>query len=140
MFFGGEVDRAKGYAQSTDRFFDRKQTDGRWRFGVVSVVGSAGMSMPGELQDPDAEAVFGNQQVVVHLRDAKRAARCGVEMDPTRCGVRGGQVRDDQFVPRMMMPLSLSYDHRLIDGADGTRFLRWIVEAIEQPLLISLEG
>jgi pyruvate dehydrogenase E2 component (dihydrolipoamide acetyltransferase) len=44
------------------------------------------------------------------------------------------------FVPRLMMPLSLSYDHRLIDGADGTRFLRWIVDAIEQPLLISLEG
>lgn len=45
-----------------------------------------------------------------------------------------------EFVPRLLMPLSLSYDHRLIDGADGTRFLRWIVEAIEQPLLISLEG
>jgi len=45
-----------------------------------------------------------------------------------------------KFEPRMLMPLSLSYDHRLIDGADGTRFLRWIVEAIEQPLLISLEG
>jgi len=47
---------------------------------------------------------------------------------------------DGQFEPRMLMPLSLSYDHRLIDGADGTRFLRWIVDAIEQPLLISLEG
>jgi len=45
-----------------------------------------------------------------------------------------------EFEPRLMMPLSLSYDHRLIDGADGTRFMRWIVEAIEQPLLISLEG
>jgi pyruvate dehydrogenase E2 component (dihydrolipoamide acetyltransferase) len=45
-----------------------------------------------------------------------------------------------EFEPRLMMPLSLSYDHRLIDGADGTRFLRWIVDAIEQPLLISLEG
>jgi pyruvate dehydrogenase E2 component (dihydrolipoamide acetyltransferase) len=38
------------------------------------------------------------------------------------------------------MPLSLSYDHRIIDGADGARFLRWIVEAIEEPMLISLEG
>jgi pyruvate dehydrogenase E2 component (dihydrolipoamide acetyltransferase) len=45
-----------------------------------------------------------------------------------------------EFEPRLLMPLALSYDHRLIDGADGTRFLRWIVEAIEQPLLISLEG
>ncbi|MDF3128625.1 2-oxo acid dehydrogenase subunit E2 [Kiritimatiellaeota bacterium B1221] len=48
--------------------------------------------------------------------------------------------QNGEFVPRLMMPLSLSYDHRLIDGADGTRFMRWIVDAIEQPLLISLEG
>lgn len=34
---------------------------------------------------------------------------------------------------RFMLPLSLSYDHRLIDGAAGARFLRWICEAIEQP-------
>ncbi len=30
--------------------------------------------------------------------------------------------RDGVFVPRMMLPLSLSYDHRVIDGADGARF------------------
>jgi pyruvate dehydrogenase E2 component (dihydrolipoamide acetyltransferase) len=48
--------------------------------------------------------------------------------------------KDGICAPRLMMPLSLSYDHRLIDGADGARFLRWIVEAIEEPMLISLEG
>ncbi len=47
---------------------------------------------------------------------------------------------DGEFKPRLMMPLSLSYDHRLIDGADGARFLRWISEALENPLLILLEG
>jgi pyruvate dehydrogenase E2 component (dihydrolipoamide acetyltransferase) len=47
---------------------------------------------------------------------------------------------DGDFEPRLMMPLSLSYDHRVIDGADGIRFLRWIVEALEQPFLLSLEG
>ena len=47
---------------------------------------------------------------------------------------------DGQFVPRLMLPLSLSYDHRLIDGADGARFLRWIAEALAQPFLLSLEG
>ena len=47
---------------------------------------------------------------------------------------------DDVFQPRLMMPLSLSYDHRLIDGADGARFLRWVAEALENPLLILLEG
>jgi len=44
------------------------------------------------------------------------------------------------FEPRLMLPLSLSYDHRVIDGADGARFLRWICNALEQPFLMSLEG
>lgn len=47
---------------------------------------------------------------------------------------------DGEFTPRLMMPLSLSYDHRIIDGADGIRFLRWIVNALENPFLLSLEG
>ena len=47
---------------------------------------------------------------------------------------------DGQFAPRLMLPLSLSYDHRLIDGADGARFLRWVAEALSQPFLLSLEG
>jgi pyruvate dehydrogenase E2 component (dihydrolipoamide acetyltransferase) len=44
------------------------------------------------------------------------------------------------FQPRLMMPLSLAFDHRVIDGADGARFLRWIIEAIQQPALLTLEG
>ena len=47
---------------------------------------------------------------------------------------------DGQFQPRLMMPLSLTYDHRLIDGADGARFLRWVCEALEKPFLLMLEG
>ncbi len=35
------------------------------------------------------------------------------------------------FVPRLMLPLSLSYDHRVIDGADGARFCKQLVEYIE---------
>ena len=48
--------------------------------------------------------------------------------------------KDGCCQPRTLLPLSLSYDHRLIDGADGARFLRWIIEAVEEPLLITLEG
>ncbi|MEW6279935.1 MAG: 2-oxo acid dehydrogenase subunit E2, partial [Candidatus Eremiobacterota bacterium] len=44
------------------------------------------------------------------------------------------------FVPRLMLPLSLSYDHRVIDGANGARFLRWVCEALEKPFLLSFEG
>jgi pyruvate dehydrogenase E2 component (dihydrolipoamide acetyltransferase) len=40
------------------------------------------------------------------------------------------------FQPRLMLPLAISYDHRLIDGADAARFLRWLAEALEQPLLL----
>jgi pyruvate dehydrogenase E2 component (dihydrolipoamide acetyltransferase) len=48
--------------------------------------------------------------------------------------------RNDKFEPRQLLPLSLSYDHRVIDGADAMRFLRWVVQAIEQPFLLSLLG
>lgn len=45
-----------------------------------------------------------------------------------------------EFEPRLMLPLSLSYDHRVIDGADAARFLRWICEAIENPMKLLVEG
>ncbi len=34
------------------------------------------------------------------------------------------------FVPRLMLPLSLSYDHRVIDGADGARFMVYLTEKL----------
>ena len=47
---------------------------------------------------------------------------------------------DGTFQPRLMLPLMISYDHRLIDGADGARFMQWLVQAFEEPFLLSLEG
>ncbi|MYA76531.1 MAG: branched-chain alpha-keto acid dehydrogenase subunit E2 [Gemmatimonadetes bacterium] len=47
---------------------------------------------------------------------------------------------DGAFQPRLMLPLMISYDHRLIDGADGARFMQWLVQAFEEPFLLSLEG
>ena len=47
---------------------------------------------------------------------------------------------DGAFQPRLVLPLSLSYDHRLIDGAAAARFLRWVCEALAHPILLSLEG
>ncbi len=41
---------------------------------------------------------------------------------------------------RKMLPLSLSFDHRAADGADASRFLAWIVDAIKEPFVLSLEG
>jgi pyruvate dehydrogenase E2 component (dihydrolipoamide acetyltransferase) len=48
--------------------------------------------------------------------------------------------RDGQFVPRLMLPLSLSYDHRVIDGADAARFARRLAEMLENPLVMLLHA
>ncbi|MDO8675828.1 MAG: 2-oxo acid dehydrogenase subunit E2 [Candidatus Omnitrophota bacterium] len=48
-------------------------------------------------------------------------------------GVMEQVYAEDQFVARLMLPLSLSYDHRVIDGADGARFIRFIAEALQNP-------
>jgi len=45
-----------------------------------------------------------------------------------------------QFVPRMMLPLSMSYDHRIIDGADAVRFTRWVCSALEDPMVIAMHN
>ncbi len=47
-------------------------------------------------------------------------------------------VKDGQVVPRLILPLSLSYDHRVIDGANAARFTRRIAEMLENPLLMLL--
>lgn len=47
---------------------------------------------------------------------------------------------DDTFYARLMMPVCVSYDHRLIDGADAARFLRWICQALENPAILAFEG
>ncbi len=49
-------------------------------------------------------------------------------------------VEDDQIAVRLMMPLSLSYDHRLIDGGAAARFLNEIIGYLEAPsrLLLAL--
>jgi len=45
-----------------------------------------------------------------------------------------------QFVPRTIMPLALTYDHRLIDGAEAARFLRWVCTALEDPYVALLDA
>lgn len=57
----------------------------------------------------------------------------------SRLGVEPRTIKsstDGAFEPRKILPLSLSYDHRLIDGADAARFLRWVAEALEEPALL----
>ncbi|MGC8738898.1 MAG: dihydrolipoamide acetyltransferase family protein [Candidatus Hydrogenedens sp.] len=47
--------------------------------------------------------------------------------------------QNGSFIPQLMLPLSLSYDHRVIDGAESARFVRWICNALENPWNIFLE-
>lgn len=59
----------------------------------------------------------------------------------SRAGVEPVWNKDSKsFEPRTIMPLSLTYDHRLIDGAAAARFLRWVCTALEEPFLVALEG
>ena len=46
---------------------------------------------------------------------------------------------NNQFQPRLILPLSLSYDHRVIDGAEAARFLAWAVHALEEPYLLIMQ-
>ena len=61
-------------------------------------------------------------------RDSRHVAR----RRSSRCGTTASSCRGT------MLPLSLSYDHRVIDGADAARFLRFVAEALEQPLTMLL--
>jgi len=48
-------------------------------------------------------------------------------------------VKDGQIVARLMMPLSLTYDHRVIDGADGCRFTVRLAQLFSDPLRLLME-
>jgi pyruvate dehydrogenase E2 component (dihydrolipoamide acetyltransferase) len=49
-------------------------------------------------------------------------------------------IHDGQVTPRLLLPLSLSYDHRVIDGANAARFTRRIAEMLENPLVMLLHA
>jgi pyruvate dehydrogenase E2 component (dihydrolipoamide acetyltransferase) len=49
-------------------------------------------------------------------------------------------VQGGQMVPRLLLPLSLSYDHRVIDGADAARVTRRIAQLLERPLEMLLHA
>jgi pyruvate dehydrogenase E2 component (dihydrolipoamide acetyltransferase) len=48
-------------------------------------------------------------------------------------------VRDGKIVIRKILPLSLSFDHRVVDGAEAARFLNTVIARLEDPDLILLE-
>jgi pyruvate dehydrogenase E2 component (dihydrolipoamide acetyltransferase) len=49
-------------------------------------------------------------------------------------------VREGDVVVRLLLPLSLSYDHRALDGADAARFVRYVAGLLEDPLRLLMES
>jgi len=49
-------------------------------------------------------------------------------------------VKDGAIVPRLMLPLSLTYDHRVVDGADGARFTSRLVQLFSDPMRLLMES
>ena len=45
---------------------------------------------------------------------------------------------DGEFVPRKILPLSLSYDHRAVNGGDAGRFISFIVDVLQDTRRLSL--
>jgi pyruvate dehydrogenase E2 component (dihydrolipoamide acetyltransferase) len=48
-------------------------------------------------------------------------------------------VRDDQVVIRTMMPLALSFDHRILDGAEAARFMNHLIDLLEDPMRMLID-
>ena len=49
-------------------------------------------------------------------------------------------VRDGQIIVRTMLPLSIAFDHRVIDGADVVRFLTLVMRLLTDPLQLLLDA
>ena len=122
------------------------------------------------LRDADRKGVFELAKELVDLAERTRQGKVGLEdlqggtFTITNLGTIGGTgftpivnhpevailgvarsreeavVRNGQVEPRLIMPLCLSYDHRVVDGADGARFARRVAESLESPEKLLLGG
>jgi pyruvate dehydrogenase E2 component (dihydrolipoamide acetyltransferase) len=122
------------------------------------------------LRDADRKGVFELAKELVDLAERTRQGKVGLEdlqggtFTITNLGTIGGTaftpivnhpevailgvarsreeavVRNGRVEPRLIMPLCLSYDHRVVDGADGARFARRVAESLENPEKLLLGG
>ena len=49
-----------------------------------------------------------------------------------------GDEEEMAIVPRFMLPLMLTFDHRVVDGADAARFLQVVIDMLEKPDTLAL--
>jgi pyruvate dehydrogenase E2 component (dihydrolipoamide acetyltransferase) len=135
----------------------------------IAVDTERGLVVP-VIKDADKKSIRDIAAEVVVLADKARAGKLGIDdmrggtFTITNLGGIGGTiftpnvnypevailglsrsalqpvVRDGQIVPRLMMPLSLSFDHRVVDGADGARFTTRLVQLFSDPLRLLMDS
>lgn len=135
----------------------------------IAIDTKAGLVVP-NLKDADAKGIFKIAEEVVDLVERAQERRLdlselrGGTFTITNYGAIGGTyatpvtnypeiailgmgrvrdlpvVRKGEIVIRQMLPLSLTYDHQVIDGAEATRFLNLVISYLEDPDLLLLEG
>ncbi|OGG46004.1 MAG: hypothetical protein A3F84_23940 [Candidatus Handelsmanbacteria bacterium RIFCSPLOWO2_12_FULL_64_10] len=122
------------------------------------------------IREADRKGIFELAKELVDLAERTRQGKVGIEdlqggtFTVTNLGTVGGTgftpivnypevailgvarsreeavVRNGRVEPRLIMPLCLSYDHRVVDGADGARFARRVAESLENPERLLLGG
>jgi pyruvate dehydrogenase E2 component (dihydrolipoamide acetyltransferase) len=112
-------DLARELAETAERARHKKVTADEMRGGTFTVTNLGGIGGTGF-------------SPIVHYPEVAILGLSRARFQPA--------VRDGQVVPRLLLPLSLSYDHRVIDGADAARFTRRIVEMLENPLVMLLHA
>lgn len=110
---------------------------------AVEITGLAGQAREGQLSQEDME---GGNMIVSNLGGIGGTQFTPVIYHPHVAILGVSEMtkkpvyKDGSFEPQLTLPLSLSYDHRLIDGAQGARFLRFICDALEDPYKALLGG
>ena len=110
----GVFDLARELAEVSKLARERKLKPGDMQGGTFSISSLGGIG-------GTAFTPIINAPEVAILGVSKSAMR------PVWAGDKGG---DGQFVPRLMLPLSLSYDHRVIDGALAARFTTYLASVL----------
>lgn len=117
----GIIELAKELGELAEKARDRKLTLEEMQGGNFSISNLGGIGGAGftPIVNPPDVAILG----------VSRAA-----VEPVWDAESG------RFEPRTIMPLALTYDHRLIDGAAAARFLRWVCTALEDPFVALLDA
>jgi len=126
---GVAVDTPDGLVVPVVRDVDKKGIEALAReLGVISAKARDGKLLPGDMQGgcftiSSLGGIGGT--AFTPIVNAPEVAILGVSRGQTRPVWNGSE-----FVPRLMLPLSLSYDHRVVDGAEAVRFTTLLAELL----------